>query len=138
MIGERLQFHTISNNFIHQSQLGDLKQRSTTDAGVILTHTICLEWVKNLITSTLTFNIAQFFPSLNHQLLFLILDKAGLDHKVSNFFKNYLVGRKLSIVGMILFLLLLTLMLVLVKVLSYHLYFQLYISLLSFILLKNI
>ena len=94
MIGERLQFHTISNNFIHQSQLGDLKQRSTTDAGVILTHTICLEWVKNLITSTLTFNIAQFFPSLNHQLLFLILDKAGLDHKVSNFFKNYLVERK--------------------------------------------
>jgi len=42
----------------------------------------------------LAFNIAQFFPSLNHQLLPLILDKAGLDCKVSNFFKNYLVGRK--------------------------------------------
>jgi len=42
----------------------------------------------------LAFNIAQFFPSLNHQLLSLILDKAGLDHKVSDFFKNYLVGRR--------------------------------------------
>ena len=94
MIGERLQFHTISNSFIYQSQLDSLKQRSTTNAGVVLTHTICLGWVKNLITSTLAFNIAQFFLSLNHQLLSLILDKVELDHKVSNFFKNYLVGRK--------------------------------------------
>jgi len=94
MIGECLQFHTISNNFIHQSQLGGLKQRSTTDAGVVLTQIICSCWVKNLITSTLAFNIAQFFPSLNHQLLPLILDKVGLDQRVFIFFKNYLVGRK--------------------------------------------
>jgi len=40
------------------------------------------------------FNITQFFPSLNYQLLPLILDKAGLDCKISIFFKNYLVGRK--------------------------------------------
>jgi len=44
--------------------------------------------------STLAFDIAQFFPSLNHQLLPLILDKAGLDQRVSIFFKNYLVERK--------------------------------------------
>jgi len=94
MIGEQLQFHTISNNFIHQSQLGGLKQKSTTDASIVLTYTIHSGWVKNLITSTLTFDITQFFPSLNHQLLPLILDKVGLDYKVSNFFKNYLVGRK--------------------------------------------
>jgi len=31
---------------------------------------------------------------LNHQLLSLILDKAGLDQRVSIFIKNYLVGRK--------------------------------------------
>ena len=41
MIGEHLQFHTISNSFIYYSQLGDFKQRSTMDAGVILTHIIC-------------------------------------------------------------------------------------------------
>ena len=40
MIGERLQFHSISNNFVHQCQLGGLKHRSTTDAGVALTHFI--------------------------------------------------------------------------------------------------
>jgi len=94
MIGECLQFHTISNKFVHQSQLGGLKQRSTTDADVVLTHIICSGWIKNLIMSMLAFNIAQFFPSLNYQLLSLILDKMGLDQRVSNFFRNYLVGRK--------------------------------------------
>jgi len=69
----------ISNNFIHSSQLRGLKLRSTTDVGVALTHIIHSGWAKNLITSTLAFNIVQFFPSLNYQLLPLILDKAGLD-----------------------------------------------------------
>jgi len=44
--------------------------------------------------SILAFNIAQFFPSLNHQLLSLIMDKVGLDCKILTFFKNYLVERK--------------------------------------------
>lgn len=40
VIGDRLQFHIISNNFIHQSQLGGLKFKSTTDVGITLTHFI--------------------------------------------------------------------------------------------------
>jgi len=40
MIGEGLQFHMISNNFIHSCQLAGLKQRSITDTGVALTHII--------------------------------------------------------------------------------------------------
>jgi len=46
------------------------------------------------MTSTLAFNIIQFFPSLNHHILPLILGKAGFDPKVIYFFSNYLVGRK--------------------------------------------
>jgi len=42
VIGKRLQFQVISNNFIHQSQLRDLKSKSTTDAGIALTHFICM------------------------------------------------------------------------------------------------
>ena len=45
-------------------------------------------------TSSLVFNIAQFFPSLNHCLLALILGKAEFDSRVVNFFSNYLVNRK--------------------------------------------
>ena len=58
VIGERLQFQVISNNFIHQCQLGGLKFKFTTDAGIILTHFICSGWVKNLSTSTVVFDIA--------------------------------------------------------------------------------
>jgi len=94
MIGEHLQFHIISNNFIYPSQLGGLKQRSTTDAEVALTHIIWSGWVKNLTTSILVFDIAQFFLSLNHQLLSFILDKTELNYKILMFFKNYLIGRK--------------------------------------------
>ena len=66
VIAERIQFMVTSNDFIHLSQLGGLKFKSTTDAGVALTHIVCSGWVKGKTTSTLAFNISQFFPSLNH------------------------------------------------------------------------
>ena len=96
LIGERLQFQAISNNFIHQSQLGGLKFKITSDVGITLTHFIRTGWIKHLSTSTLVFDIAQFFPSLNHHFMSLILDKAGFGPLVVNFFSNYLVNRKTS------------------------------------------
>ena len=95
VIGKCLQFLLISNDFIHLCQLGGLKQRSTSDASVALTHFIHSGWSKNNITSTLAFNIAQFFLSLNHWLLPLILKKAGCNFRVVQFFSNYLVDRKM-------------------------------------------
>jgi len=62
--------------------------------GIVLTHLIHAEWVKNCLTSTLVFDIAQFFLSLNHQLLPSILNKTSFNLRVSHFFGNYLVGRK--------------------------------------------
>ena len=94
VIGDRLQFHAISNNFIHQSQLGGLKFKSTMDADIVLTYIICSGWVKNLPTSILAFDITQFFLLLNHHLLSLILRKAGFDPQVVKFFSNYLISRK--------------------------------------------
>jgi len=94
VIGERMQFTTISNNFIYPYQLSGLKQRATSDAEVTLTHFIQMEWVKNCTTSMLAFNIAQFFLSLNHHLLSSILIKASFEPKVLTFFQNHLVGRK--------------------------------------------
>ena len=86
VIGDRLQFYILSNSFIYQSQLGGLKSKSTTDASLVLTYFICMGQVKNLTTSALVFNIAQFFPSLNYKLLLLILEKAGFNHHVITFF----------------------------------------------------
>ena len=93
VIAERIQFMVMSNDFIHPSQLGGLKFKSTSDAGIALTHIIQSGWSKERPTSTLIFDISQFFPSLNHQLLVCILEKAGLCPKVTNFFANYLVQR---------------------------------------------
>ena len=93
VISERLQFTSISNNFIHSYQLGGLKQQSTIDTDVVLTYFIYTEWVKNLTTSILDFDIAQFLPLLNHQLLLLILNKASFNPKVLSF-QNYSVDKK--------------------------------------------
>ena len=93
VIAERIQFTVAANDFIHPSQLGGLKFKSTADASIALTHIVRSGWVKRKSTSTLAFNISQFFPSLNHHLLVLILEKAGLNPKVTNFFANYLAQR---------------------------------------------
>ena len=50
--------------------------------------------IKYLYTSTLAFNIAQFFSSLNYQLLPIILNKAGFDSRIYHFFSSYLVNRQ--------------------------------------------
>ena len=83
----------VSNEFIHPSQLGGLKFKSTSDAGLALTHIVWSGWAKGKSTSSLAFDISQFFPSLNHKLLTLILEKVGLNPKVTTFFANYLVKR---------------------------------------------
>ena len=94
VIAEHLQFHVVKNNFIHPSQLGSLKFKSTTNVGIMLTHIIWSGWIKNKTTGTLAFDTAQFFPSLNHCILILSLAKAGLDPKVTSFFKDFLVKRR--------------------------------------------
>ena len=94
MIGKSMQLTMISNNFIHPCQLDSLKQRSTSDVRVALTHFIWMGWVKNHTTSILAFDITQFFPLLNHHLFSSILIKASFKLKVLTFFQNYLVGRK--------------------------------------------
>ena len=94
IIGERLQFYIAANDFIHLSQLKELKFKSTTDVSITLMHIIYLGWVKNITSSTLVFDIIQFFLFLNHCLLTCILQKAGLDIHIINFFTNYLINRK--------------------------------------------
>ena len=98
VIAERIQFTVVSNDFIHLSQLGRLKFKSTMDISIVLTHIIWSGWAKGKSTSSLTFNILQFFPSFNHRLLTLILEKVGLDPNVTSFFANYLVRRRTSYV----------------------------------------
>jgi len=58
VIAERLQFIVTENSFIHPSQLGSLKTKSTSNVGIALTHIVHSGWTKNKSTSVLAFNIA--------------------------------------------------------------------------------
>jgi len=89
-----MQVHTITNGYIHPNQLGGIQQRSTADAGIFLMHLVHAGWTKDLYTSVLAFNIAQFFPSLNHSFLTACITKAGFNRKVSFFFDNYLLNQQ--------------------------------------------
>ncbi|KAJ3558029.1 hypothetical protein NP233_g11592 [Leucocoprinus birnbaumii] len=75
MISTHLQFDCIKHEVFHPNQLGSIRQRSTGDAGVFLTHLVRAGWAKGLKTSVIAFDIAQFFPSLNHEMLLGILAK---------------------------------------------------------------
>ena len=58
VITKQLQFTVASNNFIHPSQLGGLKFKSTADAGIALTHIVRSGWAKGKVTSSLAFDIS--------------------------------------------------------------------------------
>ena len=94
MISNRLQVHSIASNLIYPNQLESIKQCLMIDTGIFLTHLIQVEWIKGLHTSTLALDIAQFFSSLNYQLLPIILNKVGFDIRISQFFSSYLINRQ--------------------------------------------
>ena len=69
-------------------------QRSTEDAGMYLTHLVKAGWTVGLMTSVVAFDIAQFFPSINHDFLIKVMEKFGFPECLVAFFRSYLVGRK--------------------------------------------
>jgi len=79
----------MSNGFLDPNQLGGIRQCSTTDTGIYLTHLIHTRWLKQCHTSIIAFDIAQFFPSLNHTFLSICLRKAGLNSNIIGFFDSY-------------------------------------------------
>jgi len=57
VISSNLQIHSIASNFVYPNQMGGIKQHSTTDASIYLTHLIWAGWIRDLYTSTLAFDI---------------------------------------------------------------------------------
>ena len=96
VISNCLQFHLSANSFLNSHQFGGIWQCSTTDAGIYLTHLIRAGWLKQCHTSVIAFDIAQFFPSLNHYFLSLCLKKVGLNSNVIQFFNSYHSNRSTS------------------------------------------
>jgi len=79
----------LANGFLDSYQFGGIYQHSTIDMGLYLTHLIWAGWLKQCHTSIIVFDIAQFFPSLNHDFLSLCLSKASLNTNIIGFFNSY-------------------------------------------------
>jgi hypothetical protein len=93
MLSNRRQFEAAKHGVLHPNQFGGVCQNSTKDAGCFLTHVVQAGWHTKLKTSVVAFDLAQFFPSINHDVLLSILDKQGFGREVVVFFRSYLVDR---------------------------------------------
>src|SRR4029077_12887106 len=94
LIANRLQYSAAAEGILHPCQFGGVRQNSTEDAGVFLTHIVRAGWAKGKVTSVLAFDLAQYFPSLNHEVIVSLLEGMGFAAQVVDFFKSYLTGRK--------------------------------------------
>jgi hypothetical protein len=93
MLANRLQFEAAEHGVLHPNQFGGVRQNSTEDAGCFLLHVVRAGWQAGLKTSVVAFDLAQFFPSINHELILSILEKQGFAPEIVVFFRSYLVGR---------------------------------------------
>jgi hypothetical protein len=73
MLARRLQFDGMAHGMFEPNQFGGVTQRFTEDAGVYLTHIVRSGWAEGMETSVVTFDIAQFFPLLNHEVLLEVI-----------------------------------------------------------------
>ncbi|KAL1945876.1 hypothetical protein VTO73DRAFT_1878 [Trametes versicolor] len=60
---------------------------------MLFVHRIRQGWARGLDTSVLAFDVAQFYPSVNHRMLLGILRKQGFSAMLVNFLEQYLSGR---------------------------------------------
>jgi hypothetical protein len=93
ILSNRLQFDAAKHGVLHPNQFGGVPQNSTEDAGCFFTHVVWAGWRAKLKTSMVAFDLAQFFPSINHDVLLSILDKQGFTPEVVAFFRSYLVDQ---------------------------------------------
>jgi retron-type reverse transcriptase len=74
-------------------QFGGLMMRSTADAGIHACKHIQEARLRGEDSSAILVDVAQFFPSLNHDALLAILKHYGFPESRLRFFKDYLSDR---------------------------------------------
>ncbi|KAL7283508.1 hypothetical protein ACG7TL_002941 [Trametes sanguinea] len=93
VISERLHYECQRYGILHPNQFGGTKAHSTIDAATMLVTHVRMGWRRKLVTSCLAFDVAQFFPSMNHDLMCRILERYGFSERIVRFFRHYLSGR---------------------------------------------
>ena len=92
MIAKRLQYDGIAHGLFHKGQFGGIQKHSTMDVGIVLMDMISEARDRGLFMTVLAVDIAQFFPSIQHNVMVKLLIKQGFSDKTANligsFFKD--------------------------------------------------
>ncbi|KAF8654672.1 hypothetical protein AX14_008250, partial [Amanita brunnescens Koide BX004] len=93
IIANRMQFDAAAYSLLHPGQCGGIRKHATVDAGVILASFISNAKEAGLHTTACTFDISQFFPSLDHRVTTLILARLGFDDRLVALLGSYFHDR---------------------------------------------
>lgn len=96
VLANRFQFDATKHGLFHSSQFGGTIAHCTEDAGLLIHQHIAAAKAKGLVTSCLSFDIQQCFPSVNHDFLTQALTRFGFHAKYISFLAHYLSGRETS------------------------------------------
>lgn len=93
-IAKHVQYESFAFNLLHPCQYGGATNKSTLDASIQVVNRIKHEWANGNVVTLLTFDLAQFFPSINHSVLINTLRAQGFANHFVNFIADYLTDRK--------------------------------------------
>ena len=88
-----MQFDAATHGLLHVGQCGGIRKHATIDAGLILASFVSNTRELGLHTTACTFDISQFFPSLDHQITAVILSHMGFSLKLVTLFGSYFQHR---------------------------------------------
>ena len=93
ILANRLQHDAAEFNILHRDQFGGIQGHSTIDAGLVLTDFISEHREQGWHTSACAVDVAQFFPSLSHDVMGRMLDRLGFSPVIVTLIKSYFQGR---------------------------------------------
>ena len=89
----RLQNEDRRHEIFHPLQFGGMQHHSTLDTAMAMMHEISEARSRGLTVTCVAFDVAQFFPSIDHEALLTILEFQGFAKKVVQIIKSYLQNR---------------------------------------------
>jgi hypothetical protein len=93
VLARRMQHDGQSHGLFHEGQFGSISKHSTTDIGLILVDIITENRDQGLHMMVLALDIAQFFPSINHNVICFLLTKLGFRSKLTRLLVSFLKER---------------------------------------------
>ena len=96
ILANRLQHDAAEFNILHRDQFGGIQGHSTIDAGLVLTDFISEHRERGWHASACAIDVAQFFPSLSHEVMGRILDRLGFSPVIVTLIKSYFQDRVTS------------------------------------------